>query len=103
LKFVVQHEDKPETGSRKESTTSGLEARELEGLHDEEFAEALEDIGFDELLANHLLLEDDATSTTSSKDDSLKTSRELSEEPLLKPSEAVNPEELTEALKEQAS
>lgn len=103
LKFV----SKPEINSeRKESVASNenSENREdLEEFHDE-FAEALEDIDINELLANHILLDDDTVSTTSSKgmnilkiiskifsfknsyfsDESLMTSREMSEEPMIK-------------------
>ena len=59
---------------RKQSlgSVNGGQTEDLEILDDEEFAEALEDIGFNELLANHFIInDDDATSTTSSKGNSL--------------------------------
>ena len=71
LKFVVRSDEKMD---RKQSlgSVNGGQTEDLEILDDEEFAEALEDIGFNELLANHFIInDDDATSTTSSKGNSL--------------------------------
>merc|ERR1712109_400371 len=85
LKYVVK-EIKPEK-ERKESESVGSSKdgdEDLEEFNDD-FAEALDDIDVDELLANHILIGqddvDDATSTTSSKDESQKISREASVEP----------------------
>jgi len=68
---------------------------------DDDFAEALDDIDVNELLANHMLMEhddvDDATiSSTSSKDESIKVSSEMSEEP-------IKPEEVADSVADQTS
>merc|ERR1711894_611675 len=60
---------------RKESTNSNNEEGEE---HDDEFTEALDSLDLDELFDE--LIDDDTGSSTSSKDDGIRT-RELSEEP----------------------
>jgi len=72
----LKFEEKTES-SRKPSSASTSEL-EAEEFHDD-FAEALEDIDLDELLA---MADDDTASNASSKDDSsVKCSRDISEEP----------------------
>ena len=64
-RYNLKFEEKIEPQSRKESSVSSAEL-DHEEFHDD-FAEALEDIDLDELLANHVLYDDDAASTASSK------------------------------------
>jgi len=75
-RYNLKFEEKTES-SRKPSSASTSEL-EAEEFHDD-FAEALEDIDLDELLA---MADDDTASNASSKDDSsVKCSRDISEEP----------------------
>jgi len=85
LKYVVKETKPDKERKESESVSSSKDGDEdLEEFNDD-FAEALDDIDVDELLANHILIGqddvDDATSTTSSKDESQKISREASVEP----------------------
>ena len=71
LKYVVKETKPDKERKESESVSSSKDGDEdLEEFNDD-FAEALDDIDVDELLANHILIGqddvDDATSTTSSK------------------------------------
>merc|ERR1712204_105308 len=88
---------------RKESESVGSSQDghddDLDEFNDD-FAEALDDIDVNELLANHMLIEqddvDDAISSTYSKDESIKVSSEMSEEP-------IKPEEVADSVADQTS
>merc|ERR1739844_535863 len=94
LKYVIKEVKDNKERKESESVSSSKDGDEdLEEFNDD-FAEALDDIDVDELIANHILIGqddvDDATSTTSSKDESQKISREASQEP-------TNPEEIIDS------
>jgi len=74
MKFIGTNEALASKSDRKESTNSTNSGED----HDDEFTEALDSLDLDELFDE--LIDDDTGSSTSSKDDGIRT-RELSEEP----------------------
>jgi hypothetical protein len=101
LKYVAIEAKAEKERKESESVGSSQDGHDddLDDLNDD-FAEALDDIDVNELLANHMLIEqddvDDAISSTSSKDESIKVSSEMSEEP-------IKPEEVADSVADQTS